>query len=758
MSPRQLKVAACLFALAVAGAVFFLPSGGKYVEYAAVDVAPAARPVVVTPKASVALSVVASVAPTAQSDERAKAGTISLGGVTEAMAASAKPVPATQTPSQANAGSSSNAASTGAAPLYRPAFLASIAEREEAADVAGVPREDFIKACDRDHDLHIAASGHAPFYMCAGLNAPIGPDVTAVTTTPSYPTSQTFILHSRPTATRKIYLDFTGHTTTGTSWNTAFAKTTFTTPPFSLDANTAAFSAAEHAAIQYVWRSIAEDFAQFDVDVTTEDPGVEGLKRASTGDANYGMRVVFGPDQNATGTGGQAYVGSFSGIRTAAQTDVPCFVYAGTGASAKFMAEAGAHEVGHTVGLFHDGTVAAGATPAAAYFAGHGTGATSWAPIMGVGYSKDIVQWSKGEYTNANNNQDDITVIGTYLPPVTDDHAGTTTAATVVTGTSITGGGLINNANDVDMFKINAGRGKLVITPKGVLISPNLRLQVKLLKSDGTLLNTYDAVGTAGKMAPDPITYTITEDGTYYIQLDGIANGTGATDGYTDYASVGIYGLTATWIEPGNKPPVADASLSSSLSYDYQLQPSQAVNFNASMSYDPDGLLVSYLWNFADVYPSTSSNPITTHRYRAPGTYKPVLTVTDDRGASSSALLTVNVLGPTKANTFSLAVNSASFIRVNSVSDAVNANVTIQDQYGNPLKSAIVYVRVSGMVSAPAVMARTDIFGNVTVSSPLFKRGAKGTVRIDVDRVTSTTHTYVPADNLAPTFVTVIRN
>ena len=198
--------------------------------------------------------------------------------------------------------------------------------------------------------------------------------------------------------------------------------------------------------------------------------------------------------------------------------------------------------------------------------------------------------------------------------------------------------------------------------------------------------------------------------------------------------------------------------MSSSLSYNYELQPSQVVNFNGSLSYDPDGLITSYDWNFADVFPATASGPITTHRYRAPGTYKPVLTVTDDRGARASTLLTVNVAGTVKANTFSLAVNSASFVRVNSVSDAVNANVTIQDQYGNPLKSAIVHVRVSGMVSAPAVMARTDIFGNVTVSSPLFKRGAKGTVRIDIDRVTSTTHTYVPANNLAPTFVTVTRN
>ena len=754
MSPRQLKVAACLFVLAVAGAVFFLTSRGTYVEYAAVDVAPAARPVVVTPKAPVALPTDASTAPISPADGNSKSPAISLAGVTEAMTA-AKPSASSQASSQPGAASAPGAAVPAAgkpASVYRPGYLASIAEREAAADMAGIPRDDFVKACDRDHDLHVAA-GLPPGYFCAGMAAPIGPDVTAVTTTPSYPTSETFLLHSRPTATRKIYLDFKGHTTTGTSWNTAFSKASFTTPPFSLDANTAAFSAAEHAAIQYVWRSIAEDYAQFDVDVTTEDPGVEGLKRASTGDANYGMRVVFGPDQNATGTGGQAYVGSFSGIRTAAQTDVPCFVYAGTGASAKFMAEAGSHEIGHTVGLFHDGTQVGGLQ----YFGGHGTGATSWAPIMGVGYYKDIVQWSKGEYTDANNTQDDIAVIGTYLPPITDDHGGTMATATVITGTTITGGGLINNANDVDMFKINAGRGKLVITPKGMLVSPNLRLQVKLLKSDGTVLNTYDAVGTAGKMAPDPITYTITEEGTYYIQLDGIANGTGATDGYSEYGSVGVYGLTASWLESGNKPPVADVSLSSSLSYNYQTQPSEVVNFNGSLSYDPDGLITSYVWNFADVYPQTASGPIASHRYRAPGTYSPVLTVTDDRGASTSAILTVDVAGPIKPKTFSVAVNTANFVRVNSVSDAVNATVGIQDQYGNPLKSAIVSVRVSGLVSAPAVQARTDIFGNVTVSSPLFKRGARGTVRFDIDLVTSKTHTYVPADNLAPTFVSVTR-
>jgi hypothetical protein len=752
MSQRQIKVTLYLLATVVAAAFFFLPTGGSYVEFAPVDIATSARPAT-TPLKVVPASEVA------RPVDQAKPVVISVGGVAEVMTAANKPIAVSQTsqkadsveaakplvvdqvPQKAEPVASNKGASTGAvASAYRPAYLASIAEREEAASLAGLPKASFVKACDRDHDLLLAPGQH-PHYACKGLKAQLGPDTTPITTTLIYPTASTFKLHSRPLASRKIYLDFTGHTTTGTQWNTDWGKTTFTTPPFSLDADTANFSNAEHAAIQAVWRSMVEDYAQFDVDVTTEDPGEDGLKRASAGDANYGMRVIFGPDQNDTGAGGVAYPGSFNDFRTALQTDVPCFVFASTYDNAKFMAEAGSHEVGHTVGLYHDGTDVGGEE----YFTGHGTGATSWAPIMGVGYYKDVVQWSKGEYTDANNTQDDITVIKTYLNPILDDFGNTTAAATFAPGISMTGGGVINSFNDVDVIKINAGKGGLAITPKVAMVSPNLRLRVKILNATGTVLGTYDGVGTAGKMAPDLITKTLSE-GVHYISIEGISSGDGVTDGYSEYGSLGIYSLTASWVAPGNKPPVAVTTGTSPVTYDFT-DLSKVVGFTGLMSTDADGIITNWSWNFNDVYPVSATGTLVSHRYKAPGVYRPVLTVTDDLGATGSATVTVTVTGTPLANTCSLATTSAAFIRVNSVSDAAVATIQVQDQYGNPLRGAVVAVAVSGMASSPKTQVRTDIMGNVTVASPNFKRGARGTVTFTVTSVASTTHKYVPADN-----------
>jgi hypothetical protein len=47
------------------------------------------------------------------------------------------------------------------------------------------------------------------------------------------------------------------------------------------DADAPTISAAEHDAIQYIYQTVAEDYAPFDVNVTTQDPGTAALNRDS---------------------------------------------------------------------------------------------------------------------------------------------------------------------------------------------------------------------------------------------------------------------------------------------------------------------------------------------------------------------------------------------------------------------------------------------------------------------------------------------
>ncbi len=66
---------------------------------------------------------------------------------------------------------------------------------------------------------------------------------------------------------------------------------------------------------------------------------------------------------------------------------------------------------------------------------------------------------------------------------------------------------------------------------------------------------------------------------------------------------------------------------------------------NASASTDPDGTVAAYAWTFGDGTTGTGATP--SHAYAAAGTYTVALTVTDDRGLTSSVSKPVTVV---KAN------------------------------------------------------------------------------------------------------------
>ncbi len=400
---------------------------------------------------------------------------------------------------------------------------------------------------------HLDASGNVFYELSAPYNPPPTGIADAYADVPNHaPLADTFKLHSRPSATKVIYLDFTGHTTSGTAWNRG---ATFVTPEYDVDGRTG-FSDTELNNIQNIWARVVEDFSPFDVNVTTEEPSLDDLRKLGTNDDRWGIRVVMGPDAGgvAPGAGGVAYLGSFNW-----NSDTPTFVFSDVLRSNKAIAEAISHEVGHTLGLNHDGRT----SPSEGYFQGHGSGATGWAPIMGVGYYREVVQWSKGEYNAANNKEDDLAIItGSVTTTYTqngngftyrvDDFGSTLATAsvpTIVNDTTISVAGVIERAEDIDVFKFFT-LDTLQATILPAAISPNLDILAEIWDATGNVLftsNPLDALSAS-------FTQTVSA-GTYYLAIRGTGKGDPLTNGYSTYASLGQYSVALTVASDGTPPP-----------------------------------------------------------------------------------------------------------------------------------------------------------------------------------------------------------
>jgi PKD repeat protein len=488
-------------------------------------------------------------------------------------------------------------------------------------------------------------TGGALFFACDALAVPAGAPlalngstVGTMSTTTSTPSSADVLtLHSLPGASKVILLDFTGHTTSGTNWNSAYAGgSSIVSAPFDLDGDPSTFNETESGVILRIWQRVAEDYAPFAVDVTTEDPGLEALRKSTSSDQNFGVRAVISPTNwYNTGAGGVAYIGSFNW-----NSDTPCFAFTQQLANGeKYIAEAVAHEVGHTLGLYHDGV--GGSSPSEYY-----TGQGSWAPIMGVGYYKSVTQFSKGEYANATNTQDDLAVIAGYAPLMTDDHGNTLASATVLGNPTVSDGGTIETRADVDTFRFDTGAGDISLNITHPNPEPDLNLKAELLNGSGQVLQSLTPI------TANTAFNTTLSAGTYYVRIACLGYGDPLTTGYSSYGSLGNYLITGTVVATGAKQAPTAVASASTTSGTAPL----TVNFTGQNSSDSDGVVVGYRWDFGTGDSSTATNP--GYTYTSPGTFNATLTVTDSDGLTNSASVTITVTAP--ANLPPVAAASAS--------------------------------------------------------------------------------------------------
>ena len=105
-----------------------------------------------------------------------------------------------------------------------------------------------------------------------------------------------------------------------------------------------------------------------------------------------------------------------------------------------------------------------------------------------------------------------------------------------------------------------------------------------------------------------------------------------------------------------NSPPFANFSYTPSYPYINEL-----INFT-DLSYDPDGFIVNWTWNFGDGNVSYVQNP--SHKYAKDGTYNVTLTVTDDDGAIATIFKQISVAKTQYSITISVEPNEAGYIEL----------------------------------------------------------------------------------------------
>lgn len=387
--------------------------------------------------------------------------------------------------------------------------------------------------------------------VCKGLpHMPLDPAVPApVGARVAQVAANLPILNSNPGAASVILLDFDGHLVSGTLWNSSYnGGQDIVAEPFSLDSSPD-FNEQEVERIRTAFTEVAEDFAPFTINVTTDEAVYQSAPETSR------VRVIITPTNYfLPGWGGYAYYFTFRW-----EGDTPVWVWNQTLYS---MGVTSSHEVGHAVGLTHDGT------PSAVYYNGHNAGDNVyWGAIMGAFFGGGINHWSRGEYPNANNQQDDLAeMVGeegsgygfTYRADDAADDLAQAGPLSVV-GTETIGSqsfdrvrttGIISKRNDVDVYTfVTQAAGAASLLVQGVGDFGNLDVEATLLDASGAVLQVNNPAASLSA----ELVFNAQAGQRYFVRIDGVGKGMAQTYGYSDYSSLGSY--TITGLVPSSAPP-----------------------------------------------------------------------------------------------------------------------------------------------------------------------------------------------------------
>jgi PKD repeat protein len=179
---------------------------------------------------------------------------------------------------------------------------------------------------------------------------------------------------------------------------------------------------------------------------------------------------------------------------------------------------------------------------------------------------------------------------------------------------------------------------------------------------DGTIVSYHWSFGDDTTATGVSVSHSYTESRTYVVTLTVTDD-----DGTTDTANA-IKTVQEQPSPSSNQKPVASFTESAETVFT-----GERISFDASGSFDPDGCIVSYFWNFRDG--TTATGVIVSHSYVDDASYSVTLTVTDDDGANDTASAIKTVLAEPIPNQKPLAsfTESAEIVYIN---DVISFNAT----------------------------------------------------------------------------------